>query len=56
MDQTLDDAMVIIQEASTAIERVNSKLDGLQNNNREVIAALKNLSNKLSVTSRLASA
>lgn len=47
MDQTLDDAMVIIQEASTAIERVSSKLDGLQNNNREVVAALKDLTNKV---------
>ena len=29
------------------IERVSSKLDGLQNNNREVVAALKDLSNKV---------
>ena len=45
--QSLDDAMVVIQEASAAISQVSSKLNGLQSHNQEVVAALKDLSNKV---------
>ena len=43
----LDDAMVIIQEASAAISHVSSKLNSLEGHNQEVVAALKDLSNKV---------
>lgn len=45
--QSLDDAMVVIQEASAAISQVSSKLNGLESHKQEVVAALKDLSNKV---------
>ena len=39
--------MIIIQEASAKIAQVSDKLSGLENNNQEVVAALKDLSNKV---------
>ena len=41
------DAMIIIQEASAKIAQVSDKLSGLETNNQEVVAALKDLSNKV---------
>lgn len=46
-EQSFDDAMVVIQEASAAISQVTSKLNGLQSQNQEVLTALKDLSNKV---------
>ena len=46
-DQVREDAMIIIQEASAKIAQVSDKLSGLENNNQEVVAALKDLSNKV---------
>lgn len=46
--QALEDAMVVIQEASAAISNVSTKLNSIQNNNEEVITALKDLTNKVS--------
>ena len=39
--------MIIIQEASAKIAQVSDKLSGLETNNQEVVAALKDLSNKV---------
>ena len=44
----LEEAMVVIQEASAAITEVSHKLNALQNNNDGVITALKDLTNKVS--------
>lgn len=46
-DQSMEEAMIIIQEASAKIANVSDKLSGLENNNQEVVAALKDLSNKV---------
>lgn len=46
-DQSMEDAMIIIQEASAKIAKVSEKLSGLNSNNQEVVAALKDLSNKV---------
>ncbi len=43
----MEDAMIVIQEASAKIAQVSDKLSGLENNNKEVVAALKDLSNKV---------
>lgn len=46
--QTLEDAVIVIQEASAAITQISSKLSCLQSNNDDVVNALKDLSNKVS--------
>ena len=46
-DQEMEDAMIIIQEASAKIAKVSEKLSGLETNSQEVVAALKDLSNKV---------
>lgn len=43
--QSVEDAMIIIQEASTSIAQVSTNL---QSNNDGVLAAIKDLSNKVS--------
>ena len=45
--ESFDDAMVVIQEASAAISQVSSKLNGVESHNQEVMAVLKDLSNKV---------
>jgi hypothetical protein len=47
-DQSLEDAMVVIQEASAAIAQVSTKLNNLQTDNEDVVAALKGLTDKVS--------
>lgn len=47
-DQGLEDAMVVIQEASAAITQVSTNLSSLRNDNEEVVAALKVLTEKVS--------
>ena len=46
-DQSMEEAMIIIREASAKIAKVSDKLSGLENNNQEVVTALKDLSNKV---------
>ena len=46
-DPAFEDAMIIIQEALAKIAKVSDKLSGLESNNEEVVAALKDLSNKV---------
>ena len=48
-EQSFEDAMIVIQEASASILQVSSKLSGLQSHNQEVVAALKDLSNKVTI-------
>lgn len=43
-EQTMDEAMVVIQEASAVISQLNKNL---QTNNTEVATALKELTNKV---------
>lgn len=47
-DQALEDAMVVIQEASAAITQVSTNLSSLRNDNEQVVAALKVLTEKVS--------
>ena len=47
-DQSMDDAMVVIQEASSAIMKVSQQLNGLEGKHGEVVQALKDLSNRIS--------
>ena len=44
-DQAVEDAMVVIQQASSAIAKVSTRMDS---NNDSVLAVLKDLSNKIS--------
>ena len=52
-DQSMEEAMIIIQEASAKIAKVSDKLSGLENNNQEVVTALKDLSNKQGVVTTI---
>lgn len=47
-NETIEDAVIVIQEASAAIAQLSSKLNHLQSNNDNVVAALKDLTNKVS--------
>ena len=47
-DQSMDEAMVVIQEASSAIVKVSQQLNGLEGKHGEVVQALKDLSNRIS--------
>ena len=47
-DQSMDDAMLVIQEASSAIVKVSQQLNGLEGKHGEVIQALNDLSNRIS--------
>lgn len=47
-EQSMDDAMVVIQEASSAIVKVSQQLSGLEGKQCEVVQALKDLSNRIS--------
>ena len=44
----MDDAMVVIQEASAAIGKVSQQLNGLEGKHDEITLALKDLSNRIS--------
>lgn len=45
--EAIDDAMLVIQQASTAIEKVSHQLSGVDGQNRAVVEALKELTNRV---------
>ena len=49
MDGSLDDAMVVIQEASATITKVSQQLSNYEGGQKEVTFALKEVSERLAV-------
>lgn len=43
-----DEAMIVIQEASSAIAKISQELSGFEEKQKEVVEALKDISNRIS--------